>query len=233
MRLALLLAAAVAVPAAAQPPLTQGAATYVRGPKGWQAAWFACDPIGADDLIVAGEPKRGKVTLWRMKRDAGLPWKGDFTLGRADPGAGQIYFALTAKGRRRGDIHGVNPGMTDPAPRLPSISGVTLDRHATQCRRADGAVLLAMTTARSVIVSRDRSGGLTYRAFHPGKTNPTIRLSGGEAVPAGNGIAYRFTNKGYAYRLVAGHGTAGGTLTVMKGGKVELTEPFVAYSMAR
>ncbi|WCT75156.1 hypothetical protein PQ455_08050 [Sphingomonas naphthae] len=231
MRLAVLLAA-LAAPAAAQPPLTLGAATYVRAPKGWQAAWFACDPIGANDLIVAGEPRKARVTLWRMKRDASLPWKGDFTLGRADPGAGQIYFALSAKGRERGNIHGINPGMADPNPRLPSISSVTLDNHRTQCRMADGAILLAMTTKRSLIVSRER-GGLVYRAFEPGKTTPAIRLARGEAVPAGNGIAYRFTNKGYDYRLVAGHGTAGGTLTVTRGGKVELTEPFVAYSMAR
>jgi hypothetical protein len=202
--------------------------------------WFVCDAV--EGLLVAfvGVPdaqRQSLVTL--LDRRTGRMDTQAYTVGRADPGAGNIFWSLSRSGREVGSIHGINPRMVDGSQRLAPMRQVTIAGTTLDCRWVADMAFLGADARRSVMVTKGVDG-LVYDSFDFAKRGarvekagaqssnvPTLRIVGGRATADG----YRFANGGYSY-VIARNGAGPATLTVSKGGAVVQTERLVGYEQS-
>lgn len=211
-------------------PNDQGSASFAKIDGRWQRLWFLCDATDAAELYLVDPPKSARVTIARHALP-GLARTGlaTYTLGRADPGAGNVYFALAVGGREVGNLHAVNAQMIDPPPRVPSFTSLQLGATRRQCRSAPGTLLIGVTPRRTVMVSAE-GGKLLYRAFPldgRDRLRPSLVLTTGVAGEGG----WSFTAGRHVYRLGASQ-TGDGGITILRDGRVIGTEPLLAYSVA-
>lgn len=227
-------------PAAAADPFANGALSFQQTAGHWSPAWFLCDATDRRMIAIVGRPDRRGVATIRNLTKPGLTETAErLRVGRADPGAGQIYFPLTTPdGRPAGALHAVNPGMyPPPAPALPSFTSIDGPAAPMRCRFDPAARLAVVTRLRTVVVSADARGRLRYtacaHAAAPGSA-PTISLPGGTRRLANGQDRYSFANRGFAYRIMASRNPArpGAVLTVTQHGRTIQTEPALAYSIA-
>jgi len=205
--------------------------------------WFLCDSIDQPyGYAVTGGESGAPVHVLVIDKRQGSLADRNYTLGRADPGAGNIWYPLS--GGKAGDVlHAINKGMIDdPATATtPLFTSVTIDGRTGSCRWMKRTLFQAFTKRRSILVRRDDDGRLVYESFnyrggtgnilHPDgveRTNPpSLRIIGGK----GGGGDYVFANRGYEYRISAG--ASGGSLSVVRAGKVIQREPLLVSLIGR
>jgi hypothetical protein len=233
----------VALPLTAAAPLPASRTVLMQAGRP-TPAWFVCDTTDAPLTLVAGEPGRGGALPMSLfpKAPHATAQRRDYRLGEADPGAGQIYYALSRGRRAVGTIHAVNPGMfdADTPVRLPAVTSVKLEDVQATCRLTPGARFQGFTARRSVVITGGARGAVGYRSYdlRPGAAGadaPTLALDGGQESRAGSGATFTFRSAGFAYVLaVPPEGVrAPATLTVTRGPKRVQVERFTAYSLVR
>lgn len=199
-----------------------------------ESAWFICDGLQTPTLTVIGNPNRAnQVRITRFSKRKPASYSSQiYALGQPDPGAGQIYYGLSLGGKEVGFVHAANPGMLenpDLAFTQPIVS-LKLPGGETECRWAPGTRFFGFSNRRSVLVRQDSSGNLTYQSFNfntpGGSSTPSLQIKGGKSVAGG----FFFQNKGYVYTVRSAGNQA--KVTVRKGGKLLLSEPFVAFTVA-
>lgn len=238
---ALAIAACGQTPAAAPAPAPVAEAS---GPH----IWFICDGIDAPVVFVATErDAQGKITLTQYDKPNGSKaWERSYALGEADPGAGQIYYALKDDaGADAGNVHAINDGvLEDPtAAYTTPITSVTLGEQRVSCRWLERTRVLGFTGRRSVVVSEDADGDLIYRSFNfdapdgaraieLGGAQRTTRFStearGGTEETGPAGAIFRFEKDGYRY-VVGVPETGEATVAVFEGEQVRQTEHMLAH----
>jgi hypothetical protein len=226
----------VAAPAAAAPDaaITRIAAAPAR------EGWFVCDAIAGPYALFAGKPDAAGISvITLLDRRNGRFDTQSYQVGAADPGAGQVYWALSQGGKVVGAVHGVNLGMIEGAAGLSSITGVEIGGRRMECRFLAGTRFLGLDSRRSVVVT-EGAQGLIYHSFDYARRGavtrpdgvqrsnvPTLKIAGGsETGPTSAG--FRFANAGYGYAIAWGNGAA--TVTVTHGGQTLGIEHLVGFS---
>ncbi|AWN24149.1 hypothetical protein DKM44_13690 [Deinococcus irradiatisoli] len=197
---------------------------------GWQPAAFWCDTptrvLAVTQPASSDLPQPVKLVEWTGPN---MTWNA-YQLGRADPGAGQVYHALTPAGQPTSPnpayfIHSSNIENTqDPAYRMTHINEFKVPSGRFGCRYKPQAAFLGATAHHSITVW-EYGGKVTYSSTNKGGSGG-VYLTGGSHT----GQEYRWTNQGYTYLLTLGE--PGATLSVLRGGKVLSREPFLAYSIS-
>lgn len=209
--------------------------------------WFVCDGIDRPVAYVATRADAaGRIALTRIDKASGDRTTTAYMVGRDDPGAGQIHNALVRDGREIGDIHRFNPGMAPPGvgATTPTVTSLTIDRLATQCRWLGNTRIDGITARRGVSIVA-AGGQLIYRTFdfaHPGAilrpdgvqrmTRPSLVITGGTGVrTSGGGREYRFAAGGWRY-VVTVSAAGAAELRVMRGARIVQRERFIAAVVA-
>ena len=214
--------------------------SYLRTRAGARQVWFVCAPLDGFDQTVVGLPTAGRV-LQVVQPLSGEPPQV-YKLGAADPGAGQVYWPLSAPaGREAGNLHAFNPGaLGDPkAATTPTFTSIRLNTAQWNCRWLEHTRLLGFSGKR-VIEITSGPGGLEYRSFDDkdaarGKkvetggaqqsTTPSLDLKGGRQV----GGRMRFESNGYSFLVSAS--AADARIVVAHAGRTILDEPLVAWTL--
>lgn len=91
------------------------ARTYLTLGGHTQPTWFICDDLEAPTVTVVGKPTAAnQVRITRFSKANPVQYSGQvYTLGRPDPGAGQVYYSLSLAGKEVGFVHATNPGMLE------------------------------------------------------------------------------------------------------------------------
>ncbi|WP_147021176.1 hypothetical protein [Meiothermus granaticius] len=206
--------------------------TYLRLKGQTQPVWFICDGLQTPWVVAVGRPNAaGQVSVIRFsKTNPKQLGRQVYGLGQPDPGAGQIYYSLSQGGKAVGFVHAVNPGMLEH-PELaftPPILSLKLPSGEVSCRWALGTRFWGFSSRRSVLITQDSSGQLTYQSFNflgaspsPG---PSLEIRGGKATPGG----FTFTHRGYTYSLHTSPDQP--RLTVQKAGRLLLSETFIGFT---
>ncbi|MDB5736391.1 MAG: hypothetical protein JWO65_59 [Sphingomonas bacterium] len=204
--------------------------------------WFVCDAIAGPWAAFAGKPDAGGTSLITLlDRRSGRFDTQAYQVGRADAGAGQIFWALSRSGKAVGSVHGVNPGMIDDdGASVPPITSMAVDGRQLDCRFLTHTRFLGVDSRRSVVVTQG-AAGLLYQSFdfrrrgavtHPDgvqRSNaPTLRIMGGSETPAG----FRFVNGGYTYLVTHPATGEAAEIRVAKGGGAVQAEKLVGFTYA-
>ncbi|USI74391.1 hypothetical protein [Sphingomonas morindae] len=202
--------------------------------------WFLCDGVDAPFVALAGAVTQGRSIITMIDRRSGARTTATYAVGPADPGAGQIYRALSRAGRPVGAVHGVNPGMVPGAGDTPPITGLALEGRTLECRWLPGLRLLGLSARRSIAITAEK-GDLVYQSFNgPASgpvlrpdgiartTRPSLRVAGGTSPGPGR---FRFENQGYVYEVTAQPG-APAAIRVLRGGRLLAMEPLLGVSVA-
>ncbi|ADV67962.1 hypothetical protein [Deinococcus maricopensis] len=226
------------------------ATTRLDLPDRQQPAWALCDALDRPETLVIGTPDRtGRAEITTLsKTTPGAYRYAAWQVGRADAGAGNVYYPLKARSDAPGGtndaLHFLNGGLTaNPALELtPLLVGATLNGQARTCRWLPGTRFMGVTDRRSVLITQDARGRLTYQTFDfarfstqgvrsvPGDgaartSTPSLTVPGG----TGGTGTYTFTNAGYTYRVRVSGGHA--TLSVQQGARTVQTETFRAFTV--
>ena len=242
---------ALALPAAAWAQWqTSTSISAHRTAAGWQPAAFVCDSTNRDRVMVLSPPDRaGGATLTSYGKPGMATYRTNVTVGRGDPGMGQVFYALTnGDGRDIGNIHTVNPGMVEPGATTPTVTSITYGKDTTDCRFAPQTRVLGATARRSAQITGTGRDGYRYRSYNydagleaieqpwGGRdTRASLTIDGGRLVDQRDGRrTYEFANAGYVYRVLvaSGEGRAGGGVQVWRDGRQLLSDPFFAYTAA-
>lgn len=204
----------------------------------WQRAAFWCDTPERVLAVSAAAGSQGPVTLaqWEKGRRSLQAWQ----LGRPDPGAGQVYTPLIPAGQPQGHslryfIHSSNIENTaDPQYRMTHVNEFVVPAGRFQCRYVPQATVLAATAKHTVIVWEAR-GRVTYASRNRDGT-PGVQLAGGTHTRAAGRERYAWQANGYTYVLQVGNprhaDPPGGSLSVLRGGRVLSREELLAYSLS-
>lgn len=212
--------------------------------------WFVCDNVSGTTALFAGMPGGGKengaasvITL--LDRRTGRFDTQTYQVGPGDPGAGQVHWSLSQRGKTVGFVHGVNPGMLGDghAATTPTIMGVQIGATAIDCRWLAHTRFIGIDSRRSVAVV-ETPQGLVYQSFDFAKRGPVMRLDGGEQtsrptlrIAGGSEIVgtrggFRFANDGYVYVVQRPKANEPATVVVTKGGRVIHSETLVGFTYA-
>lgn len=214
-------------------------------------AWFVCDALNAPEVIVVGRPDAsGRSVLVTYRKNAADAFSfAAYTVGAADPGAGNVYYPLTPRagaapaGSGPLYLRALNPGvLADPArARTPVWTEVKAGAVARSCRWEPDTVLQGFGTRRSVLVTATPRGGFTYRSydFPLGKparnaSTPSLTITGGRREETATTWRFVFGNAGYTYTVEVARpgGPPGATLTVRRGDRPVLNEVLKGYTLA-
>ncbi len=202
---------------------------------GWRAVHSWCD---TPERVLAVTAPGGSSTAVKLAQ-----WMGgqltvqNWQLGRPEPGAGQVYTPLTPAGQVPGPnprffIHSSNIENTaDPRYRMTHINEYALPAGRFRCRYVPQATVLAATAKHTAIVW-ETGGTVTYASRNRDGT-PGIQLTGGTHTQAAGRERYVWNNAGYRYVLEVGDtAQPGGSLSVLRGGRVLSREELLAYSIS-
>ena len=213
--------------------------SYLRTHAGAKQVWFVCAPLDGTDQTVVGLPFKGQ-RLWIAQPLSGEP-SAAYTLGAADPGAGQVYWPLSEPGGKEvGQLHAFNPGaLGDPkAETTPTFTSIRINAAQWNCRWLEHTRFLGFSSKR-VIEITSGPGGLEYQSFDysdAGKakkvetgsaqqsTTPSLDIKGGRQV----GGRMQFDSNGYSFRVSASASDA--RVVVIHGGRVILNEPMIGWT---
>ena len=216
--------------------------------------WFLCDSIDAPFNAVMGWPDARDLSRLSVysKASAGQYRFRTYRVGRADPGAGQINYALSTSGAFPAPgsapfFVGAFNAVGTPGAITPGILTLSSAEASGQCRWVVDTRLLGFSSRRSVLVTETPGGLLTYQTFDNSApvrvTNPdgvqrssvpTLRIVGGSRSVTGTQEVFTFQNAGYTYTVqVARQGRpAGASVSVSRGGKLVQTETLTGYTYA-
>ncbi|GAA4004756.1 hypothetical protein GCM10022631_14750 [Deinococcus rubellus] len=203
--------------------------------NGPQPAAFWCDAPGR--VLAVTQPVVQPAQMTNQPQPVRLvQWTGpshtwqNYQLGPADPGAGQIYTALTPAGQQVSDspqyfIHSSNiENVNDPGYRMTHINGFKVPAGTFGCRYKPNAAFIGATARHSITVWETGSK-VTYSSSNRDGTAGTY-LTGGSHI----GSEYRWNRNGYTYALKLDD--PGATLSVLRGDKLLSKETFQAYSVS-
>lgn len=215
--------------------------------------WFICDGLDRPGISVMGWPDargRSRLTTYSKTRPGEYEYRL-YRVGGADVGAGQIHYPLlpTPSGGAPYSVGSFNPGALEHPEQAITPNIVTLDSALTggDCRWTLNTRLLGFSARRSVTVTADPAGTLTYQSFnfadptrkiHPDGVQrssvASLSITGGSRMLSNTQESFVFQNAGYTYTLrVARQGQpAGATLSVSRGGKLVQTEVLTGYTYA-
>ncbi|TVV73277.1 hypothetical protein [Sphingomonas solaris] len=211
--------------------------------------WFLCDGIDAPFVALVGKPDAAgsvRIGLLDKNRPGASVTVRSYGLGRADPGAGQVYWSLTQGGRDAGNLHAFNPGaFGDPAAvRTPPFTSMALGDSRFQCRWRANTRLIAVAARRTLLVREDAAGRLIYESFDYAARPPieqpdgvqrttraSQRVTGGREAGAGGATTFAFANAGYGY-VITVPATGPASLAISRGGRVIQRETLLAYTLA-
>ena len=176
----------------------------------------------------------------------------EYGLGPPDPGAGQVYSALSFLDGTGADerffIHTSNvENGTDPAYRMTRVCEFRTPEGSFRCRYVPQAVFLGVTSKRTVIVWEDGEKA-TYATRNFDGT-PGVLLRGGALYAEGSDISSRGLGPdrvevfqrmygwgaptGLSYQLnISSQDAAGSEVAVQRNGKTLLREPLLAFSLS-
>lgn len=209
--------------------------------------WFVCDAISGPYALFAGKPDASGTSLITLldRRDGRFDTQS-YQVGAGDPGAGQMYWALSQGGKAVGSVHGVNPGMIDDADKdggaaVPPITSVALAGVSLECRFLSHMRFIGLNSRRTVVVTQGPQG-LTYQSFdyrrrgavtHPDgiqRSNvPTLKVGGGTGSEASG---FRFVNAGYAYTVAWPAEAGAATVSTSLGGRPLGADHLVGFTYA-
>ena len=220
---------------------------------GQTPGWFICDGLDRPGVSVMGWPDargRSRLTTYSKTRPGEYEYRL-YRVGGADVGAGQIHYPLlpTPSGGVPYSVGSFNTGALEHPELAITPNVVTLDSALTRgdCRWTLNTRLLGFSARRSVTVTADPAGRLTYQSFdfvdptrktHPDGVQrssvPSLSIIGGSRMLSNTQESFVFQNAGYTYTLrVARQGQpAGATLSVSRGGKLVQTELLTGYTYA-
>jgi hypothetical protein len=202
---------------------------------GWQAVHSWCDTRGRVLAITLPDRSSNVVKLaqWVSGKLHVQPWQ----LGRPDPGAGQVYTPLIPAGQTPGPnprffIHSSNIENTlDPHYRMTHINEYVVPAGRFGCHYVPGATVLA-ATARHTAIVWEAAQKVTYASRNRDGT-PGIQLTGGTHTRVAGRERYVWNNAGYRYVLEVGDAAQpGGSLSVLRGGRLLSREEVLAYSIS-
>ncbi len=215
--------------------------------------WFLCDSIDAPFNAVMGWPDARGLSRLSVysKAVAGVYSYRTYRVGRADPGAGQINYALStsgavpAKGAAPYHVGAFNAQGT-PGAITPGVVTLGSAEASGQCRWVVNTRLMGFSSRRSVLVT-ETQGQLTYQTFDNSalvrvinpdgvqrSTVPSLSIVGGSRSMTITQEVFTFQNAGYTYTVrVARQGQpAGASVSVSRGGKVVQQETLTGYTYA-
>ena len=214
----------------------------MRAHTGVQQVWFVCAPIDGIDQTVVGLPNAAS-RLWIAQPLSKEP-SSAFKLGRADPGAGQIYWALSdiKTSKEVGDLHAFNPAALDDlklAP-TPTFTEIRIAGASWDCRWLVRTRLLGFSANRVIEITSSPGGGFEYQTFdyRDSAKLKRVELDGAQQtttssldIKGGTGGKghWRFQNQGYVYEVAAS--AADARIVVTKAGKRVASEPLVAWTI--
>lgn len=220
---------------------------------GQTPGWFICDGLDRPGVSVMGWPDargRSRLTTYSKTRPGEYEYRF-YRVGGADVGAGQIHYPLlpTPSGGAPYSVGSFNIGALEHPEQAITPNIVTLDSALTRgdCRWTLNTRLLGFSARRSVTVTADPAGRLTYQSFNfadpTRKTQPdgaqrssmaSLSITGGRRMLSNSQESFVFENAGYTYTLrVARQGQpAGASLSVSRGGKLVQTEVLTGYTYA-
>ena len=222
--------------------------THVVLPGMARTAWFLCDVLNAPAAVIVGKPgPDGKAQIALIAKAGGAPPVVKlYGIGRADPGAGQIYWPLRRWGKEAGNLHAFNPGMLDPGMvTTPSFVSMRLDTADYQCRWLARSRLVGVGARHSVVVRAGKDGALLYESFDHGanaplrkpdgvqrSTVPSLQIGGGvESRDGKGGTVFRFARREHVYSVhVPAMGQAWAEVT--RAGRSLSREPLLAWTFA-
>ncbi|WP_261664984.1 hypothetical protein [Deinococcus sp. Marseille-Q6407] len=199
-------------------------------------AW--CD--APDAVLALSRPPTdvgGVATLYRWRKGSvpGVQESWPVRVGRADPGAGNIYYPLAFPGRQLTDqnnrdyLHISNvENAHDPEYRMTRVGEMMLNGQRHSCRYVPQAAFMGATDRRTVIIwDNGRTATYATRNFDG---SPGVYVTGGQRSQTSAGVnIYRFPAPGgYVYNVSTGGEDA--KVTVIQRGVTRLSEPFRAYS---
>ena len=213
--------------------------SYLRTSHGVQQIWFVCAPLDGTDQTVVGLPDKASKVRITQPLSAGAA--SVFKLGRADPGAGQIYWALSdASGKEVGDLHAFNTGVFgDPVvATTPTFLEVRANAAQWSCRWIERTTLLGFS-AKRVFEIFSGGGATHYQTFDFKDAGAQKRVKGGVQdtttpsldITGGYWINDRlhFENQGYAYDITMTPKDA--RVEVSKAGRRISNEPLIAWTL--
>ncbi|NJC35241.1 membrane-bound inhibitor of C-type lysozyme [Sphingomonas jejuensis] len=217
-----------------------GAVSVVRRGDGFVPALFLCNATNQPTSIALTVPAHGDATLVRFDDvGRGIETRA-VSVGGPDPGAGQIYYPLSADGREVGYIHAANSQMLDGAT-TPTVTSLGIDGADLRCRWQPQTRFLGLTARRAVLVTGPEDGPLVYRSFDFAEradqdpvdngrtTRATLTVTGGER----RGDTLVFRNGATEYRIRASGDPAAGAaaIEVFRAGARVQSEPVLAYTL--
>ncbi|WP_434380606.1 hypothetical protein [Melittangium boletus] len=237
-------------PATTAPAATSRAFTRLGGPL--RPAWFVCDGTNQPRLVVVERSAEGReVTLTVLDKTPGAaPVRHTYDLGEPDAGMQQRFYPLLRNGREAAALRSLDPrALPDPSRSwIPPFLGVRLaEGPDLACRFMEGVRLLGFDGRRSVLVTQDVQGRLTYRSFDfadAGRVEDTpVEGYGHTTAPAsqtveggteartldGASSTFTFQNEGYRYVLRVGERAS---LEVWKGASSVQRTDLLAWTSA-
>lgn len=216
--------------------------------------WFICDGIDTPTVSELGWPDaRGQSRLSvYSKARAGVYSYRNYRVGRADPGAGQIYYALStsgvvpATGAAPYAVGAFNTAGT-PGAITPGIVTLNSAEVSGQCRWTENTRLLGFDKRRSLQVTETPGGQLTYQVWNYAdpvrvtnpdgvqrSTVPSLKIVGGSRSVTATQEVFTFQNAGYTYTVrVARQGRpAGASVSVSRGAAPVQQETLIGYTYA-
>lgn len=238
------------LPSARPAPSALFNAAYQRTEADWSQVLFLCDGVNGDRVSLITTPDaKGLSVLWTYAKPDFRTRREAVRVGNQDAGAGSISWPLLdLDDREIGAVRSLNPGMAGEsgAEGLPSLRSISAHGQITRCRWLERARAMLITSARTVVVTRERDG-YGYASFDHARrgrviergasfsSQPTLSISGGRLVPAGpNRERYEFRNGPWTYRIDASadNRAPGASLTVLKDARIVQTSTASAYQLS-
>lgn len=236
-------------------PLSQSR-TFLSISGKYQPIFALCDALESPNIVAVTLPDAArKAQVFTFpKNGTGSYTFQTYGLGNADPGAGNVYFALNPQGGKpmakdaAYALRQVNPAaLEDPSQALtPTWTSLKTRDLTSSCRYQTNTRLLGFSSKRTYLVTETPQGELRYQTFdfinathalkvETGGINrsspPSLTLEGGSKQVTGKEQIFRFQNQGYTYTVsVARLGqNAGARVTVTKGDKTVVNEVLTGY----
>lgn len=210
-------------------------------------AWFICDGTNVPRIAVVERDAQGtSATFTWLDKGSGTPSRPEtLKLGPADPGAGQVHYALSRGDQEVGYVHAINPEMVSDPGRawIPPVVSLQLDGNPLTCRWVLGTRVVGFDGRRSVLVTQEGQA-LSYTTFdfadapkarpahaegYGSTTSASLQLKGGVEARAADGSTFTFHNGAYTYVLRTG---ADASLEVQHEGSSVQRTALLAWTVA-
>ncbi len=185
-----------------------------------------CDALESPNIVAVTLPDAArKVQVYTFAKKASGEYSFlSYLLGKADPGAGNVYYPLVPRDGQpipQDTVYAlrqVNPGvLEDPAQALtPTWTSVITREVNSSCRYEVNTRLMGFSSKRSYLLTETPQGELRYQTFDFSSaasskqltgvginrsSTPSLLLEGGSKQVTPTQQIFRFSNQGYTYTV--------------------------------